>query len=692
MTPLNKAKIPFKPAMVMVKDYIKSKLSEQVKAVAFIIFYLVAFKIIVLNAPPADALQVSFGVGLVIFGLAFFLEGLFLGLMPLGERVGIQLPKKTNIAVIMGFGLLLGLGATLAEPAIASLRLAGANVTPWEAPLLYRLLEIDTNSLLLAIGGGVGVAVAFGMARFYFGIGIKPFIYTLVPLLVGFTAWFSRDPNLSKILNLAWDTGGVTTGPVTVPLVLAMGIGISHSEGKQETGASGFGLVALASLFPVIGVLALGAFLNQSTPMPCQSGEFFAKENRVNALTLVKNENELMKVAFQRGNEAARKAYFYNSDNYDEALVKLTDEKYVTQMLGDMSLSEWLTRKASSEERAKLALLMAGKTGKPIKSNLIIDQVLKNESILAFRAVVPLVLLLVAVLVFMLKDKPKKIDEVVLGIAFTLIGMAILTSGIRLGLAPLGDQVGRPLPQVFRSETHEEGRIILEPFDEKCVTSAFNQNGVLEKYFTVKDGNGKLQHVKFEPERFDRVAQRYEHIVERPPLFGPELTLVGIGLVFLFAFGMGYGSTIAEPALSALGTTVEEISVGTIKRKSVVNTVSLGVGIGILVGVARILYNIPMIWFLAPSYLALLVLTWFNDESFAGIAWDSGGVTTGPITVPLVLSMGLGIGGELNVVDGFGIVAMAAVFPILSMLVFGISVKIKQKRLLIASMEGENEN
>ncbi len=337
-------------------------------------------------------------------------------------------------------------------------------------------------------------------------------------------------------------------------------------------------------------------------------------------------------------------------------------------------------------------MLMAGKTGKPIKSNLIIDQVLKNESILAFRAVVPLVLLLVAVLVFMLKDKPKKIDEVVLGIAFTLIGMAILTSGIRLGLAPLGDQVGRPLPQVFRSETHEEGRIILEPFDEKCVTSAFNQNGVLEKYFTVKDGNGKLQHVKFEPERFDRVAQRYEHIVERPPLFGPELTLVGIGLVFLFAFGMGYGSSIAEPSLSALGTTVEEISVGTIKRKSVVNTVSLGVGIGILVGVARILYNIPMIWFLAPSYLAVLVLTWFNDESFAGIAWDSGGVTTGPITVPLVLSMGLGIGGELNVVDGFGIVAMAAVFPILSMLVFGISVKIKQKRLLIASMEGENEN
>jgi hypothetical protein len=119
------------------------------------------------------------------------------------------------------------------------------------------------------------------------------------------------------------------------------------------------------------------------------------------------------------------------------------------------------------------------------------------------------------------------------------------------------------------------------------------------------------------------------------------------------------------------------------KRSGVVNTVSLGVGFGLLAGIARILFNIPMTWLLLPSYLFLLILTWFSDDEFVGIAWDSGGVTTGPITVPLVLAMGLGIGGELKVVDGFGIVAMASVFPIITMLIYGIRVRRKQRLILV---------
>ena len=680
-------KIPIGTALPMIWNYARTRIGEQLRAVAFIIVYLVAFKILVLNTPPANALQLSAGIGLVVLGLAFFLEGLFLGLMPLGERVGLQLPQRCNIAVIMFFGLLLGVGATLAEPAIASLRLAGITVTPWGTPLLFRLLELETNGLVMAVGAGVGVAVAFGMARFHFGISIRPFIYTMVPLLLGLSVWFARDPNLAGIINLAWDTGGVTTGPVTVPLVLAMGIGISRSAGRNTGTASGFGVVTLASLFPILAVMLLGVYLNVSTPQPVSVADFFAPANRSNALKLVPSEEKLAAIAFQRGDEAARRACSGSEDNYAAALHSLADQERRRELLGSMSLQEWLSQRASSHERATMAAIKVLPNQAKQANNSDFAKVVKNESGLAVRAIIPLVLLLVIVLMVLLRDRPRRPDEVVLGIVFALVGMAILTSGIRLGLAPLGDQVGRPLPQVFRSETHEEGRVILEPFDPESVLTAFNQNGEAGRFFYFKDRTGTPRPVPFESERYDAVNRRYEHIVERPPLFGPELTLVGIALVFIFAFGMGYGSTVAEPALSALGATVEELTVGMVTRVGVVRTVSLGVGIGLLAGVSRILYNFSVIWLLVPVYLAALVLTWFSEDDFASIAWDSGGVTTGPITVPLILAMGLGIGGGLNVIDGFGIVAMASVFPILTMLVYGIMVQRRQREVLEADRE-----
>lgn len=676
--------IPFKAAVTMVWNYARCKIFEQIRAVSFIIIYLTAFKIIVLNAPPEKALQLSVGIGMVVFGLAFFLEGLFLGLMPIGERVGIQLPLQFNIFFILVFGLLLGFGATLAEPAIASLRVAGMSVTPWDTPLLFRIFEVETEKLVMSIGAGVGMAVAFGMARFYWGFSLKPFLFFLVPLLLVISAVFAQDENLQHILNLAWDTGGVTTGPVTVPLVLAMGIGISRSSGRIQNRVSGFGVVALASLFPVLGVLILGGYLNQSTPAPTSAEKFFSAANRENAMKLLGSEEELERAAFQRGNEAARRAFYNDDSRYQNALKSLVDAEKRRKLLGDQTLNEWLTRNASSAERAAIALLRAGR--EPVKENaeLSIFDVLAKEAASAFRAIIPLTALLVFVLLVLLRDRPRQVDEVVLGVLFALLGMAVLTSGIKLGLAPLGDQVGRPLPQVFRSETYEEGRIVLEPFELDSVTMAYATDGTVSRFFYLKDRKGTPRPVHFDETRYNKEAKRYEHIVERPPLFGPELTLVGIALVFLFAFGMGYGSTVAEPALSALGSTVEDLTVGTVKRSSVVNTVSLGVGIGLLAGIARILYNIPMTWLLLPSYVILLILTWFSDEEFVGIAWDSGGVTTGPITVPLVLAMGLGIGGELKIVDGFGIVAMASVFPVMTMLIHGIRVRMKQRQVLVA--------
>jgi len=156
---------------------------------------------------------------------------------------------------------------------------------------------------------------------------------------------------------------------------------------------------------------------------------------------------------------------------------------------------------------------------------------------------------------------------------------------------------------------------------------------------------------------------------------------VGFFVVLLFAFIMGYGATLAEPALNALGLKVEEITVGTFKKSLLMQAVASGVGLGMLLGVVKIIWNVPLVYLLIPPYLLLLIITKISTEEFVNIAWDSAGVTTGPITVPLVLAIGLGIGNQVNVVEGFGILSLASVCPILAVLTVGLYVNKKRKAI-----------
>ena len=161
-----RVKLPFGQIVNMLGRYAKAKVVEQIKTVALIVAYLVLFQLIVLNIPVANALVVATGIGVVVLGLAFFMEGLFLGLMPLGETCGIRLPQKTVLPVILLFAFILGLGATFAEPAIGVLKSAGSSVTPWDAPLLFLLLNKFSGYLVWSVGIGVGIAGLFGMLRF----------------------------------------------------------------------------------------------------------------------------------------------------------------------------------------------------------------------------------------------------------------------------------------------------------------------------------------------------------------------------------------------------------------------------------------------------------------------------------------------------------------------------------------------
>ncbi len=528
---------PLKPRPIdvyrLLTPYVGMRLGDQLKAVVPLAAYLVLFQIVILRQDITDSGMLTGGLIAVIIGLMLFMEGLKLGLMPFAESIGNKLPKKSSLKFVLFIAFLLGISVTLAEPAIGALQAVGAIVNVERAPYLYELLNNRTGTLILCVGIGVGLAAVVGTLRFLYGWSLKPLIYmTLVPTLA-LTVLIMGDPELSKVLALAWDSGAVTTGPVTVPLVLALGIGITAAAGKGTTSLSGFGIVTLASLFPIIAVMSLSLYV----------------------ASVIEPETII----------AAAKA-----------------------ATGDIGGPSWY-------DITPFAEIVAG-----------------------FRAIVPLVLFLMAIMTYVLKDKISNAGIVHYGLVLCLLGMIVFNIGLSYGLANLGGQSG----------------------------------GLVPAAFTSVDG------------------------VDGSPLF--EFS-VGVAVALFFAWALGFGATLAEPALNALGMTVENLTNGAFKKRLLMYAVSLGVGFGIAIGVLKIIFVIPIAYLLIPGYLIAVVLTFFSSEEFVNVAWDSAGVTTGPVTVPLVLAMGLGFGNAVNSVEGFGILSMASICPIISVLGTGIWIQVYAK-------------
>jgi hypothetical protein len=147
---------------------------------------------------------------------------------------------------------------------------------------------------------------------------------------------------------------------------------------------------------------------------------------------------------------------------------------------------------------------------------------------------------------------------------------------------------------------------------------------------------------------------------------------VGLTLAVVFAWVLGFGATYAEPALNALGVTAEQLTNGFFKKRTLILAVSIGVACGIALGLTKLVFDLPLVWLIVPPYLFAAILTLVSSEEFVNVAWDSAGVTTGPITVPLVLAMGLGLGNATQAVEGFGILCLASIGPIISVLLTGL--------------------
>lgn len=147
---------------------------------------------------------------------------------------------------------------------------------------------------------------------------------------------------------------------------------------------------------------------------------------------------------------------------------------------------------------------------------------------------------------------------------------------------------------------------------------------------------------------------------------------IGIFIVIIFGWLLGFLATIAEPALNVLGMKVDSLTKGSFSKRMLIYSVSFGVGSGIALGIIKIIFNIPLIYLIFVGYFFAVLTTIFSSEDFVNIAWDSAGVTTGPVTVPFVLTIGLSVGSTANASDGFGILTLASIGPIISVLTLGL--------------------
>ena len=537
--PVPKMKLGGGDILKILQPYLSTRFIDQARAVVPLAIYLALFQYLVLQTPVMDASIIAGGLFAVMIGLMMFMEGLKLGLMPFGEIIGNTLPRKLPLAGVLFIAFLLGIGVTFAEPAIGALQVAGSIVDPKQAPYLFTLLNDRSGATVLLVGLGVGLAAVLGTVRFLRGWSLKPMIFlSVVPTLILSIIAF-MDPELTKIVGLAWDCGAVTTGPVTVPLVLALGIGVAAAAGKgADSSLSGFGIVTLASVFPILGVLILSFYTAYTVPP------------------------ELI----------IEKA----------AEIKLAAQTATTQPQW-YEVTPW------------------------------------TEVILGVRAIVPLVIFLAVVLLVILREKLKNAFITYYGIILAVVGMCIFNVGLTYGLAKLGDQSG----------------------------------GLIAGAFTSIDA------------------------ITASPLYSMA---VGVGIAALFAWVLGLSATLAEPALNALGMTVQNLTNGAFKKSMLMIAVAFGVATGIMLGVLKLIYGFHIMYILIPGYTLGLILTFLSTEEFVNVGWDSAGVTTGPVTVPLVLAMGLGFGNALGSTDGFGILAAASICPIVAVLTLGIYVQFKIKR------------
>jgi hypothetical protein len=672
---MEKIRLSFKEQMNLVVPYAYHNIKEQLIVVVPVCLYIILFQVVILKYSVQQIGILTGGIVLVFLGLAFFLEGIRIGLGPIGEIVGNTLPKRHPAWIVLIFAFFLGVLASIGEPVLGTLQMAGAQLKPEHAPLLYALLVGQPQYLIATVAVGVGLAVFLGTLRFLYGWSLKPIVLPLIVIGIILTIIASQNPLLASAIGLAWDTGAVIVGPVLCPLVLALGVGVCRASGKTNPTLAGFGMVGLISIIPITAVIILtfvmywtgtggvsshadhepkdaepkveATIQNYDLPRSLDFDVFYPKIRQLALPTELNYQTYSAKIAMLPTEKQERflTAYSMNKEHESISLKMsippetrsslpeiLTDLGYDTQTSPFSIFQQAYSINMGDEKKSNAGAALLLKENIPPETKEQIPAILTKmgylnktplllESFtLGARAILPIFIFLLLVML-LLKQKGPQFAQIFLSVCFAIFGLSLFFFGLSVGLGLMGNQLGDRLPAAF---------------------------------------------------------------IDYLPLFPTEVSLysteVGKVIVVIFALILGYGATLAEPAFNVLGQQVEDVTQGAFKKNLFSQSVALGVGIGAGLGIVSLLYGIDLLYLLLPPYILLAVLTIFNNELFVNIAWDGGAVTTGPVTVPLKLAIGLSLSMATGAGEGFGVLALASAYPVLNILLLGLWISIKEKK------------
>jgi len=506
---------------IAMKKALRDKLLEALVSVAPVAGIVLAVSFTPLS--PLSWLErgvFAVSAALLILGIALFNLGTDLAMSPMGRHVGEGLTKSRRLGVLVLVCFLMGVLITVAEPDLSVLAGQVSAVIP---PTL----------LIVTVGVGVGVFLALAIIRMVTKTDLTALLLFFYMLLFAFSALLIAVGKAS-FLPLSFDSGGVTTGPITVPFIMALGVGIAQTIGGRDAGENSFGLIALCSVGPVLAVLLLSVFSGGgeiSWPLPDYS----------------------MQAGFGAG--------FW-------------------RLLGETA---W--------EVGKSLLLMV-----------------------AFFLILQLAVL---------RLPRRRLLQIASGLVFAFLGLVIFLVAVAVGFMPVGFRLG-------------------------SAVAAYSDKAMLA-----------------------------------------------------FAFVLGLVAVLAEPAVHVLNSQVEEVTGGTVTRRQMTVALSVGVGVSIGLSILRLMRGFSLLYYLIPGYLLSLGLSFFVPKLYTAIAFDSGGVASGPLTSSFILPLSIGAcsvihdGGDSVLSYAFGIVAMVAMTPLITIQVMGFraifTAKLKNRMMMRRIQDADDE-
>lgn len=479
---------------------LNEKFEEALKAVLPVIAIVLVLSFTIAPITPSILLCFLVGALMVMVGMMFFTLGAEMSMTPMGEKVGARMTQSKNVWVIGILSFILGLIITISEPDL--------QVLATQVP------SVPNMTLILAVAVGVGVFLVIAMLRMFFGIPLRNLLVVFYLIVFGLALFVPAG-----FRAVAFDSGGVTTGPMTVPFIMALGVGISAIRNDKHAADDSFGLVALCSVGPILAVLILGLIFR-----PTES---------------------------------------------DYSAVQIPQLETSVELWG---------------------LFAHG-----------LPEYLKEIAI----SLLPIVVFFGLFQIFALRLSGRALKKIIVGLVYTYIGLVLFLTGANVGFMPAGNYLGTVLAS-------HEFKFLLVPL------------GALIGFFIVK----------------------------------------------------------AEPAVYVLNHQVEELTDGAISAGAMGISLSVGVAASVALAMIRVLTGIPILYFMIPGYAIAIGLSFFVPKIFTAIAFDSGGVASGPMTATFLLPLAQGacvaVGGDL-VADAFGVVAMVAMTPLITIQILGLVYQLKQR-------------